>query len=92
MIDKSYLDYFRSVRVHIAYCICLDQVGESWQQAYVGFSAVHNFQVAIEANTYDGFQGDLAIDDVTFSPDCQPDTSGKLRPEPRDCDPDSEFR
>lgn len=31
-----------------------------------------SFQVVIEAVVGDGYQGDIAIDDVTFTPDCMP--------------------
>ena len=39
-----------------------------------------------------GYQGDLAIDDVSFSPDCLPDPTAKLNPELPLCDLDLEFR
>lgn len=58
----------------------------------ITFSASRNYQVILEADTYDGYTGDLAIDDISFSPDCKPDPNAKLQPEAPECDPDGEFR
>ena len=58
----------------------------------LNFVAIKNFQIIIQADVMFGFTGDLAIDDISFSPDCLPDPTGKLNPEPPKCDPDIEFR
>ena len=65
--------------------------GNFWQAAAITFKASRNFQVVIEAGVTDGMTGDLAIDDVSFSPGCQADPNARLSSEPPACDPDGEF-
>jgi len=37
--------------------------------------------VIIEAVVGNGYQGDIAIDDISFTPDCQPTGNGTIHPE-----------
>ena len=59
------------------------------------FPADRNFQVIITASMDDSGeipQGYVAIDDITFDPDCLPDASAVLPPKPPECDPEFQFR
>lgn len=39
-----------------------------------------NFQVVIEGLVGPGYQGDIAVDDVSFTPSCRPDTTATISP------------
>ena len=66
-----------------------------WRQGVVTFPADRNFQVVIVADVQDSSeipQGYVAIDDIVFDPDCLPDKSAVLPPNPPECDPEFQFR
>lgn len=53
-------------------------VGDFYERAEIQLYQSFDFQVVLEAVVGDGYQGDIAIDDVTFTPDCIP--TGKFLP------------
>ncbi|XP_033104873.1 MAM and LDL-receptor class A domain-containing protein 2-like [Anneissia japonica] len=48
--------------------------GDFWERAEVTLSRTIDFKVVIRADVGDQVQGDIAIDDVTFTPGCVPST------------------
>ena len=48
--------------------------GNSWQREEVQLSATSPFQVIIEGVVGVGYRGDIAIDDITFTPGCKAST------------------
>ncbi|XP_066300039.1 MAM and LDL-receptor class A domain-containing protein 2-like [Branchiostoma lanceolatum] len=58
------------------------QQGDEWWLAYVDISSDANFQVVIEAVRGNGAAGDIAIDDVSFTPGCRVDLTASLAPPP----------
>lgn len=47
--------------------------GAFWQRIDINLNVSASFQVVIEAKVGDSFLGDIAIDDLSFTPDCQYD-------------------
>ncbi|XP_048242500.1 MAM and LDL-receptor class A domain-containing protein 2-like [Haliotis rufescens] len=45
--------------------------GAAWLQDDVALNSSNSFQVIIEGKIGDSYSGDIAIDDVSFTPDCQ---------------------
>lgn len=49
-----------------------------WRRAEIHLASNVNFQVVIEGLSGPGFQGDIAIDDVSFTPNCRPDSTASI--------------
>ncbi|XP_077978865.1 MAM and LDL-receptor class A domain-containing protein 1-like [Glandiceps talaboti] len=49
-----------------------DEVGDFWVKAEVAISEVNNFEVVFEAVVGTGREGDIGLDDISFSPECTP--------------------
>jgi len=47
-------------------------IGDFYERAEIQLYQPEQFQVVIEAVIGSGFQGDIAVDDVSFTPDCSP--------------------
>ena len=57
--------------------------GDFWRRAEITFNfATTNYRIVIEGKRGGGFQGDIAIDDVSFTPACIVDFSATLAPVP----------
>lgn len=81
--------------------------GAFWQEVVLPLNYSSDFQIIIEAKVGDNYKGDIAIDDISFTPDCQtssntlpppPATQGPsgstIRPpvtRPSNCNPSSQF-
>lgn len=51
-----------------------------WRRAEIPLVSAVNFQVVIEGISGPGYQGDIALDDVSFTPSCRPDTTATISP------------
>eukprot|EP00794_Sanderia_malayensis_P017044 gene17044-18759_t len=57
--------------------------GDFWRRAEITFNFVKtNYRVIIEGKRGGGYKGDIAIDDVSFTPGCNVDFSATLAPVP----------
>ena len=54
--------------------------GDMWRRAEILLVSAVNYQVVIEGKSGPGYQGDIAIDDVSFTPSCQPDSTATISP------------
>ncbi|XP_070565018.1 MAM and LDL-receptor class A domain-containing protein 1-like isoform X2 [Ptychodera flava] len=52
------------------------QKGPYWAKAEIALYMTRDFQIVIEATAGDYYYGDIAIDDITLTPDCRPRTTG----------------
>lgn len=48
-----------------------NEQGAYWARHEISLNISQSFQIIIEATVGDSYQGDIAIDDLSFSPDCQ---------------------
>lgn len=58
----------------------LGQQGDFWRRAEIPLNSTVNYQVVIEGTSGPGYQGDIAIDDVSFTPSCRPDSTATISP------------
>lgn len=58
----------------------LGQQGDFWRRAEIHLNSAINYQVVIEGMSGPGYQGDIAIDDVSFTPSCRPDSTATISP------------
>lgn len=58
----------------------LGQQGDFWRRAEIHLNSAVNYQVVIEGMSGPGYQGDIAIDDVSFTPSCRPDSTATISP------------
>ncbi|EDO47788.1 predicted protein [Nematostella vectensis] len=56
--------------------------GDIWNRAEINITSGVNFQVVIEGKRGVSFQGDIAIDDISFTPGCRPDSTATISPNP----------
>ena len=64
--------------------------GDFWLRGEVNLSFMKmNFQVVIEGKRGGGYKGDIAIDDVSFTPGCNVDYAATLPPFPQTVSPPS---
>ena len=54
--------------------------GDIWLGGKVDIKGDKNFRIVIEAKRGTSYQGDIAIDDISFSPECLPDFKATLNP------------
>ena len=54
--------------------------GDLWRRAEILLVSAVNYQVVIEGLSGPGYQGDIALDDISFTPSCRPDTSATISP------------
>lgn len=66
----SLLVYMRSATAFLLMKNITGDQGNIWRRTNVTFVSLTDFRVHIIATYNDGFAGDMAIDDVTFSPGC----------------------
>ncbi|XP_061173555.1 MAM and LDL-receptor class A domain-containing protein 2-like [Saccostrea echinata] len=52
--------------------------GAYWQEVILPLNYSTDFQIIIEAKVGDNFLGDIAIDDISFTPDCQASSNNLL--------------
>lgn len=57
-----------------------NEQGAYWARHEVQLNVSQSFQIIIEAKVGDSYLGDIAIDDLTFTPGCQYDTSSLPNP------------
>ena len=55
--------------------------GDIWRRAEVNIKSTMNYQIVIEAITGEWYQGDIAIDDISFTPGCLADRRSTLSPD-----------
>ena len=55
--------------------------GDIWKQVTIPISSDMTFKIAIEAFRGTGYKGDIAIDDISFTPGCKPDFTATLTPD-----------
>lgn len=58
------------------------QQGDIWRRAEIPLVSAVNYQVVIEGTSGPGYQGDIALDDISFTPNCRPDTGATISPIP----------
>lgn len=58
----------------------LGQQGDFWRRAEIHLVSAVNYQVVIEGMSGPGYQGDIAMDDVSFTPICRPDSTATISP------------
>ncbi|XP_043921445.1 MAM and LDL-receptor class A domain-containing protein 1 [Protopterus annectens] len=73
--------------LHIRVWSANGNYGKEWIYAKVLLSSTTSFKVAFEAEVGGDNLTDIAVDDITFTPECV--TGGPILPEPRTCDANS---
>ena len=68
--------------LQFSFCVSIHkgEQGDMWRRAEIPLVSAVNFQVVIEGISGPGYQGDIAIDDVSFTPSCRPDTTATISP------------
>ncbi|XP_041367445.1 MAM and LDL-receptor class A domain-containing protein 2-like [Gigantopelta aegis] len=69
-LNVYYRLYNSGPPTHLIWSVAGNQ-GSYWQSGIVRLNVSSNFQVIIEARVGDSYLGDIAIDDLSFTPDCQ---------------------
>ena len=62
--------------------LILGEQGDFWKAGKIYLRSDKNFQIVIEGKRGTSYKGDISIDDISFSPDCQPDFKATLDPNP----------
>ena len=79
--------YLNQQLVHVNNHVLFDwsnagEQGDIWRRAEILLVSAVNYQVVIEGLSGPGYQGDIALDDISFTPNCRPDTTATISPIP----------
>jgi len=60
--------------------LILGDQGDFWYRGDIPINSAINYQVVFEGVRGSDYQGDIAIDDISFTPGCKPDSTATIIP------------